>query len=217
MNSVVPSSASRWVIVVEIDGCETKQTRRRGQVALAVDGGEVAELPAPPEGRYVTGQWSHGPSWTFYGEAGEDWFGFKGVRALGDEEADILMIPLAGHTLGHCGIRAVRRARRSRMPRGPRCAREAGRRSPSRTRKRSRRAVVNPTASSRRCRNGCEHRRRGYGRAGPSRQAPRQPIALRPPRHPPSRTGRRDGPGDRSRLPKAGTGACPWASPRSDG
>lgn len=29
------------------------------------------------------------------------------MRALGDKEADILMIPLAGHTLGHCGI-AVR-------------------------------------------------------------------------------------------------------------
>ena len=29
------------------------------------------------------------------------------VRALGNKEADILMIPLAGHTLGHCGI-AVR-------------------------------------------------------------------------------------------------------------
>lgn len=67
----------------------------------------VLRKPAPPEGRYVTGQWSHGPGWTFYGEAGEDWFGFKGVRALGDKEADILMIPLAGHTLGHCGI-AVR-------------------------------------------------------------------------------------------------------------
>jgi glyoxylase-like metal-dependent hydrolase (beta-lactamase superfamily II) len=67
----------------------------------------VLRKPAPPEGRYVTGQWSHGPSWTFYGEAGEDWFGFKGVRALGDREGDILMIPLDGHTLGHCGI-AVR-------------------------------------------------------------------------------------------------------------
>ena len=45
--------------------------------------------------------------WAFYGEGGEDWFGFKGVRALGDREPDILMIPLPGHTLGHCGI-AVR-------------------------------------------------------------------------------------------------------------
>ncbi|MEY9394885.1 glyoxylase-like metal-dependent hydrolase (beta-lactamase superfamily II) [Bradyrhizobium japonicum] len=33
------------------------------------------------------------------------------MRALGDKEADILMIPLAGHTLGHCGI-AVRSADR---------------------------------------------------------------------------------------------------------
>jgi glyoxylase-like metal-dependent hydrolase (beta-lactamase superfamily II) len=62
---------------------------------------------APPGGRYITGQWQHGPDWNFYGDDGEDWFGFAGVRALGDREADVLMIPLPGHTLGHCGI-AVR-------------------------------------------------------------------------------------------------------------
>jgi glyoxylase-like metal-dependent hydrolase (beta-lactamase superfamily II) len=62
---------------------------------------------AAPKGRYITDQWQHGPDWTFYGEDGEDWFGFKGVRALGDREPGILMIPLPGHTLGHCGI-AVR-------------------------------------------------------------------------------------------------------------
>lgn len=62
-------------------------------------------LPLP--WRYVIDQWKHGPQWAFYGEGGDDWFGFKGVRALGDREPDILMIPLPGHTLGHCGI-AVR-------------------------------------------------------------------------------------------------------------
>jgi glyoxylase-like metal-dependent hydrolase (beta-lactamase superfamily II) len=62
---------------------------------------------APPEGRYITGQWQHGPDWNFYGDDGEDWFGFAGVRALRDREADVLMIPLPGHTLDHCGI-AVR-------------------------------------------------------------------------------------------------------------
>ena len=67
----------------------------------------VTRQIAPPKGRYVTAQWQHGPDWAFYGEGGEDWFGFKGVRALGDREPDILMIPLPGHTLGHCGI-AVR-------------------------------------------------------------------------------------------------------------
>ncbi len=69
--------------------------------------GGATQARAAPKGRYITEQWKHGPDWAFYGEGGEDWFGFKGVRALGDREADILMIPLPGHTLGHCGI-AVR-------------------------------------------------------------------------------------------------------------
>jgi glyoxylase-like metal-dependent hydrolase (beta-lactamase superfamily II) len=67
----------------------------------------VVNKIAAPKGRYITDQWKHGPDWAFYDEGGEDWFGFKGVRALGDSEPDILMIPLPGHTPGHCGI-AVR-------------------------------------------------------------------------------------------------------------
>ena len=67
----------------------------------------VTHQIAPPVGRYITAQWQHGPHWAFYGQGGENWFGFQGVRALGDRESDILMIPLPGHTLGHCGI-AVR-------------------------------------------------------------------------------------------------------------
>ena len=67
----------------------------------------VTRQIAPPPGRYIADQWKHSPDWAFYGEGGEDWFGFRGVRALGDREGDILMIPLPGHTLGHCGI-AVR-------------------------------------------------------------------------------------------------------------
>jgi glyoxylase-like metal-dependent hydrolase (beta-lactamase superfamily II) len=79
------------------------------QTAPRLDPSEMAVLhkTAAPKGRYVTDQWKHGPEWTFYGEGGDDWFGFKGVRALGDREPDILMIPLPGHTPGHCGI-AVR-------------------------------------------------------------------------------------------------------------
>jgi glyoxylase-like metal-dependent hydrolase (beta-lactamase superfamily II) len=67
----------------------------------------VAHRIAAPKGRYIADQWRHGPDWSFYGEGGEHWFGFAGVRALGDHEPDILMIPLPGHTPGHCGI-AVR-------------------------------------------------------------------------------------------------------------
>ena len=67
----------------------------------------VLQTIAAPKGRYIAGQWKHRPDWQFYGEEGEDWFGFKGVRALDQREPDILMIPLPGHTPGHCGI-AVR-------------------------------------------------------------------------------------------------------------
>lgn len=74
----------------------------RREHAAAVTG-EIAARP----GRYKTRQWAHRPDWTFYGEDGEDWFGFQGVRALGDRNPDVLMIPLPGHTPGHCGI-AVR-------------------------------------------------------------------------------------------------------------
>ena len=74
--------------------------RREFEMAVTHD------IPAPKR-RYISEQWQHGPDWEFYGEGGEDWFGFKGVRALGDREGDILMIPLPGHTLGHCGV-AVR-------------------------------------------------------------------------------------------------------------
>lgn len=75
---------------------------RRREHAMAV----THQIP-PPAGRYITDQWKHGPKWKFCGEGGEHWFGFEDVRALDDREGDVLMIPLHGHTLGHCGI-AVR-------------------------------------------------------------------------------------------------------------
>src|SRR3954453_11774350 len=45
---------------------------------------DFAHSAAVLKGRYVTEQWKDGPQWTFYGEGGDDWFGFTGVRALGD-------------------------------------------------------------------------------------------------------------------------------------
>lgn len=65
--------------------------------------------------RYVPAQWEHGPSWVEHTAEGDDWYGFGAVRSVqsvqsvrsGDE--DLLMVPLHGHTRGHCGV-AVRRA-----------------------------------------------------------------------------------------------------------
>jgi glyoxylase-like metal-dependent hydrolase (beta-lactamase superfamily II) len=55
--------------------------------------------------RYQDVQWAHGPDWRLYDAAqGERWFGFDGVRALDGLPPEILLVPLTGHTRGHCGV-----------------------------------------------------------------------------------------------------------------
>ena len=69
---------------------------------------ELAAAQSPTlreRGRYLEVQRAHGPRWATHDVAGDDWFGFGAVTALGD---DTLLIPLQGHTRGHCGV-AVRR------------------------------------------------------------------------------------------------------------
>lgn len=57
-------------------------------------------------GRYVPAQWAHRPRWLAHDpRVGEHWFGFEAVTVLSE---DILLVPLRGHTRGHCGV-AVRR------------------------------------------------------------------------------------------------------------
>jgi glyoxylase-like metal-dependent hydrolase (beta-lactamase superfamily II) len=60
--------------------------------------------------RYAIGSahWTHGPRWATHEFAGEEWHGFESVRVLPDSDAEILLIPLPGHSLGHTGV-AVRR------------------------------------------------------------------------------------------------------------
>jgi glyoxylase-like metal-dependent hydrolase (beta-lactamase superfamily II) len=42
-------------------------------------------------------------------EEGESWFGFSAVRAIPATNDEVLLVPLPGHTRGHCGV-AVRRS-----------------------------------------------------------------------------------------------------------
>lgn len=46
----------------------------------------------------------HNPTWRTYSQQGEPWMGFEAVRGLEGLGEDILMVPLFGHTHGHCGI-----------------------------------------------------------------------------------------------------------------
>jgi len=57
--------------------------------------------------RYLPYQWAHGPRWKLHEVQGDRWLGFDSVRALGKGDDEILLIPLPGHTRGHCGV-AVR-------------------------------------------------------------------------------------------------------------
>lgn len=54
--------------------------------------------------RYHSRQWSHEPLWVRHTLAGETWFGFDSVRALDENLPEILLVPLLGHTRGHCGV-----------------------------------------------------------------------------------------------------------------
>lgn len=60
--------------------------------------------------RYLPAMWAHGLDTETYTETGEPWFGFEAVRQLRGLPPEILLIPLFGHTLGHCGV-AVQSAR----------------------------------------------------------------------------------------------------------
>ncbi len=54
--------------------------------------------------RYRPVQWSHGPRWRLHAPGGERWLGFEGVRAVEGTGDDVLLVPLHGHTRGHCGV-----------------------------------------------------------------------------------------------------------------
>ena len=55
--------------------------------------------------RYLDAQWAHGPRWVEHeGGGGDDWLGFESVRILPGLDAEILLVPLAGHSRGHTGV-----------------------------------------------------------------------------------------------------------------
>jgi glyoxylase-like metal-dependent hydrolase (beta-lactamase superfamily II) len=56
--------------------------------------------------RYRPVHFAHQPKWNALEVDGESWRGFDAVRTI-SKEADLLLIPLEGHTRGHCGV-AVR-------------------------------------------------------------------------------------------------------------
>lgn len=69
---------------------------------------EAAMAPSLRERlRYVSAQWAHGPRWVRHRVEGEAWLGFEAIRAIPGVDPEVLLVPLTGHTRGHCGV-AVR-------------------------------------------------------------------------------------------------------------
>jgi glyoxylase-like metal-dependent hydrolase (beta-lactamase superfamily II) len=54
--------------------------------------------------RYRNAHWKHGPRWVRHDPHGDDWLGFESVRILPGLDAEILLIPLFGHSRGHTGV-----------------------------------------------------------------------------------------------------------------
>ena len=48
--------------------------------------------------------WSHQPEWKLYSSFENRWFGFDAARILEGITPEIWLIPLPGHTRGHCGV-----------------------------------------------------------------------------------------------------------------
>jgi glyoxylase-like metal-dependent hydrolase (beta-lactamase superfamily II) len=59
--------------------------------------------------RYRAAQIAAVRKWAPVEESGESWLGFSAVRAIPGTRDEVLLVPLPGHTRGHCGV-AVRRS-----------------------------------------------------------------------------------------------------------
>jgi glyoxylase-like metal-dependent hydrolase (beta-lactamase superfamily II) len=56
--------------------------------------------------RYIGGaHWRHDPRWIEHDSSdGEKWFGFESVRILPGIDAEVLLVPLVGHSQGHTAV-----------------------------------------------------------------------------------------------------------------
>ncbi len=54
--------------------------------------------------RYGSQHFAHGPRFVRHEVEGDSWFGFESVRVLGVPDAEIALIPVQGHSRGHCAV-----------------------------------------------------------------------------------------------------------------
>lgn len=76
----------------------------RAHVFMAEHEAAVLRTALIEKHRYRTQHVDDYPRWSLYAERGDTWQGFSavsGLQGLGDQ---LLLVPLVGHTRGHCGV-----------------------------------------------------------------------------------------------------------------
>ncbi|HEX2113889.1 MAG TPA: MBL fold metallo-hydrolase [Alphaproteobacteria bacterium] len=106
------ASDVRHILVTHLDFDHAGGIEDFSDAAVHVFAAELSAARARRGGltgraRYRPMQWDSDVKFRTYGESGEAWYGFPSVRDLAGLPPDILMVPLIGHTWGHCGV-AVR-------------------------------------------------------------------------------------------------------------
>lgn len=78
------------------------------QVHLSREELDAVECGNP---RYLPAHFAHGPKWVAHAGPDRDWFGLPARGVNLGFASEVLLVPLFGHTLGHCGV-AVRQGDR---------------------------------------------------------------------------------------------------------
>jgi glyoxylase-like metal-dependent hydrolase (beta-lactamase superfamily II) len=100
----------RHVILTHLDVDHAGGLSDFPDATIHVHAAEQAAAMAPrtinERSRYRAELWEHGPHWSpFLAEPGGDsWNGFEQVTGLPGVDERILIVPLAGHTRGHCAV-----------------------------------------------------------------------------------------------------------------
>ncbi len=56
------------------------------------------------ERAHVPAHWAHGPKWIIHDQGTKQWFGRNAIPVIEHVSPEILLVPLPGHTRGHCGV-----------------------------------------------------------------------------------------------------------------
>jgi len=53
---------------------------------------------------YIPEHWEHGPDWVIHEKPDWGWYGFESIQVVEGLSPQVLLIPLPGHTPGHCAV-----------------------------------------------------------------------------------------------------------------